>query len=277
MPAQTTVEKYIFPDGIALEISTDDGASFTDMGTLQAGSVFTYNYDKQELESGNNGKVFSRAKNETVALAPTECWTMDPEVMEKFSGSAFNYTSIAGTPVAGATQLKASGSWSYKEFILIENQNGDGSALTVNSVVGSVDPVLVENTDYIVGTNEKGLYGITPIAGGALSTEVQSLTIDYDYTPSAGKKITAGTSSIILERFIARMRHYTDTAKTQYDIECKVYGCDMDSDFSINFKGANEDGLTGYTVSFTGNVDTNKTDGAQLFELIIDEDATTSN
>ena len=276
MPAQTTTEKYIFPDGVALEVSTDDGSTYHSLGTMAAGTQFTYNYDKLEVESGNNGKPISRAKNETVTLAPSEIWTMDPEVMEKFSGTAFNYSAIAGTLVAAASQLVASGAWGYNDFIAIANQNYDGGVITVNSVTAGTNGLLVSGTDYFIGTNDKGVHGIFVIDSLTVTTEAQTITIVYDYTPATGKKITAGTSSVNLTRFVARLRHYTDVALTTWDVQCIVYGCDMDSGFAINFKGANEDGLVGYTVAFTGNIDTSLTDGAQLFELTINDAALTN-
>ena len=278
MPAQTTTEKYIFPDGVALEVSTDNGSTFYDLGTMAAGTQFTYNYDKLEVESGNNGKPISRAKNETVALAPSEIWTMDPEVMEKFSGSAFNYTAIAGTPVAGATQTIDGTGKAFEQLLVVENQNYDLSTLTINSVDAVTDAAtLVLGTDYRVQLNAQGETCIAIIDSATVTTMSQDFTVDYDYTPSSGKKITAGTSSVNLTRFIARLRHYTDVALTTWDVQCMVYGVDMDSGFAINMKGANEDGLVGYTVAFTGNVDTSKTDGAQLFELTINDDALTSS
>lgn len=276
MPVQTSKEDYIFPDGVALEISTDDEASWHNIGVLAAGAVVTYNYDKIETESGNKGKICSRAKNETVALAPSALWSWDLQNISRFSGGLFNYTAIAGTPVAGATQTATSGTWNYNKFILLENQNYDGSAITVNSVTGGTDGLLVVDTDYYVGQNAKGEYGVFIIDSVTVTTESQDMVINFDYTPSTGKKITAGTSSVVLSRFIARLRHYTDDALTLYDVELKVFGVDLDAGLSFNFKGANEDGVDEITVSFTGNPDTDKTDGAQLLELFVANDALTS-
>lgn len=276
MAAQTTTEDYIFPDGVAFEVSTDDGSSWYDLGVLAAGAVVTYNYDKVETGSGNKGKLCSRAKNETIALAPSALWSWNLQNISKLSGGLFNYTAVAGTPVAGATQVEASGDWSYNQFILIENQNADASAITVNSVTGGTDGLLVVDTDYYVGQNAKGEYGVFVIDSATVTTEAQTMTIDYDYTPATGKTITAGTSSVVLSRVWCRLRHYTDTALTTYDIECKVYGCDLDAGIGFNLKGANEDGVDEVTLSMTGNVDTSLTDGAQLLELFVANSALTS-
>lgn len=275
MPFQVSSgsDNLIFPDGVALEVSTDSGASWTNLGVLSAGTTVTYNYDLIGLESGNKGSLRSRAKNEKIALAPSTLWSWDVETWSKFSGGLFTYSSIAGTPVSGASQVVASGDWAYNKFIEIENQNGDGSTITINSVTGGTDGALVSETDYFKGRNERGIWGIFVKDSVTVTTLSQTITIDYDYTPATGRKITAGQSSKVLSRFYARLRHYTDDALTTWDAQCLIYGVDMDSGLNFNFKGANEDGVNEITVAFTGNVDTSKTSGAQLFEMTINDSA----
>ena len=91
---------------------------------------------------------------------------------------------VAGTPVAGATQDVVNPS-AYLQFIKIANQNYDGSAITVNSVTGDTDGLLVAGTDYDVVTDDNGVYGIQLISGGNITTLTQTFTIDYDYTPTS--------------------------------------------------------------------------------------------
>ena len=277
MPHQVaTADKIIFPDGVALEVSDDDGSTYYHLGVLSNGTTAAYNYDKIVVESGNAGTLDSRIKNQTIALAPSNLMEWDPEIWQRFSGGSFTYSNVAGVLVSGASQVVASGAWAYNKFIEIENQNGDGSTITVNSVTGGTDGALVSETDFFIGQNEKGVEGIFVKDSTTVTTLVQSITINYDYTPSAGKKIVAGTSSLELTKFIARLRHYTDTALTTYDIEMLIYGVDMDSGLSFAFKGANEDGVNDITVAFTGTVDITRTDGSQLFELLINSDAYTN-
>ena len=266
-------DNLVFPDGVALEVSTDEGSSWTNLGVLAAGTTVTYNYDLITLESGNKGSLRARAKNEKIALAPSALWSWDVETWSEFSGGLFTYSSIAGSLVAGASQVVASGSWAYNKFIEITNQNGSGSAITVNSVTAGTNGLLVAATDYFVGRNERGAYGIFVIDSATVTTQSQSITINYDYTPATGRKITAGQSSKVLDRFYARLRHYTDSSLTTWDTQCLIYGVDMDSGLNFNFKGANEDGVNEITVAFTGNIDTSKTSGAQLFEMTINDSA----
>jgi hypothetical protein len=274
MPNQvvSTEKKIIFPDGSAFEVSDDNGSSYTSVGVLEGGVVFTYNFDKIEVETGNAGDLSARIKNEKLALAPSAFLSWNPEVWEKFGGGALTYTAIANTPVPGATQDILSGVWAFEKFIKIENQNYDGGAITVNTVTGSIDGALTVTTQYVVSQNEKGEYGITILTSGA-ATLAQDIEIDYDYTPAAGKQVTAGTSSLVLDDFIVRVRHYTDDALTLWDSELMVYSVDMDSGLSFNMKGANEDGVNSITVAMTAKNKLGNSDGDQLFKLTINEAA----
>lgn len=94
---------------------------------------------------------------------------------------------IAWTPVAGATQATTANAYSFNQFIKIANQNADGSAITVNSVTGGTDGLLVVDTDYYVGQNANGEYGIFIIDSATVTTMNQVFTIDYDYTPAASE------------------------------------------------------------------------------------------
>jgi len=266
---QSLQDSYIFGEGVALEVSLDEEASWSNMGVFEGGVVATHNYDKVLLEPGNKGKTCTRTKNETVAIAPTPLITWDMENVSKLSGGIYTYTAVAGTPVIGASQTASSGAWGYNDFILIENQNADLAAVSITTVTGGTNGLLVADTDYYVGTNEKGESGIFIIDSATVTTEAQDMVIVYDYTPATGKLITSGTSTVTISRYVARLRHYTDAALTTYDIEMKIYGTESDAGIAFNYKGLGDDGANNITVALTGNVDTSKTSGAQLFELFI--------
>lgn len=113
------------------------------------------------------------------------------DVMELLLGGTAS--NVAGTPVAGATQVLTNGSWNVNIFYEIENQNGDGSIITVNSVTGSVDGALTVNDDFdLIQDPTTGKYGIAlqDIAAATnLTTIAQDITIDYDYTPNASENL----------------------------------------------------------------------------------------
>jgi len=99
---------------------------------------------------------------------------------------------VAGTLVSGATQVLASGSWAVNTYIAIAHQNGNGGAITINSVTGATDGALTANDDYDIVKLPSGEYGIVfqDIASAAnLTTVSQNVTINYDYTPNASESL----------------------------------------------------------------------------------------
>lgn len=275
MPAQTNIDRFWFGEGTALEVSLDNIA-FNSLGSFMGGVTATHNFSKEQIVLGNRTKTQPKITDQTIAIAPTALVSWDLSTIEKIGGGIYNYSSVAGTLVSGATQVTASGSWAFNKFIKILNQNGDGSAITVNSVSGATDGALTVDVDYYVGQNANGDYGIFIIDSVGVTTEAQAITINYDYTPSAGKTITAGTSSLVLDDFIIRLRHYTDVALSTYDAEMTIHKAALDSGIQFNLKGVNDDGLNEITMAFTGDIDDSRTDGDQLFSLYIAESALTS-
>lgn len=271
MPAQTNIKKYWFPDGTELAVSTDSGSSYTDVGAFTGGINISHEFDKIQIELGNAAKTDPLIKNQTLTAAPTPLVSWDLETIEKLGGGIYNYTSTAATIVSGAEQVVASGAWGYNDFIKITNQNGDLSAITINSVTGGTNGALVAGTDYFAGTNSNGESGIFVIDSTTVTTEAQTITINYDYTPVAKKKITAGDSSLVFEDYILRIRHYSDVARTLVDAEMFIWKAAVDSGLAFNIKGVNEEGLNEITMAFTANVDSTKSAGTQLFSLEIAE------
>jgi hypothetical protein len=277
MGKQTNVAKYMFPDGFNLAVATAaDKASFHDMGRLEGGGILTHTWETAEINGGNSQDFGERPRNQRVEFAPSALWSQDLAVFAKLGVGMYTNTAIAGVKVEGETQTIDEGDWAEDKFILIENQNADSSAIVVNSVDGSVDHTLTVDDDYIVGQNEKGEYGIIILSTGGASTEDQDIVIDYDYTPATGNKITAGSSSATLSNVVIRIRHYTNDALTEYDVEAFVYAGKLNSGINFNFKGQNQDGLFETTVSFTGNLDESRSDGDQLFSFFLANSALVS-
>jgi len=111
----------------------------------------------------------------------------DLDLVAQFMGLSIQ--NIAGVVVSSALQAVVNPS-AYLQFIKIANQNGDGSTIVVNSVTGSIDGLLVVDTNYNIVQDSDWVYGIQLISGGSISTLTQTFTIDYDYTPSVSKQMT---------------------------------------------------------------------------------------
>jgi hypothetical protein len=158
MPAQTTIDRFWFGEGTELALSTDNEATYTDVGSFTGGVTLTHSFDKQEIELGNRAKTAAKIKNQTIAVAPTALVSWDLETIKKLGGGIYNYTGTASAKVEDVDQVVAIG-WAYNQFIPIANQNGSGAEIVINSVTGGEDGVLTEETDYFKGQSN-GVWGI---------------------------------------------------------------------------------------------------------------------
>lgn len=275
MGAQTNTKKYSYPKGVALEVSTDSGSSWKDVGVLSDGVSWTFNYDLSEIENGNQVDPDAQAKNMSVSIAPTALRSWGTDVVAALSAGMITREVIAGSLVSGASQIVSSGDWGFDEGILLDGQNGDGTAPTINSVTGSVDGAGAAD-DYDVYKGSGGWY-LVPLDGTNFDTESQSLTINYDYTPAEGSYLYAGSSSKVLDYIQARVRHYTDDALTTYDYEALFYRVRPDAGaITMTKSGAlSGNGLDEWSIAMTGELESGNADGKQLFR-IYQEDAALS-
>jgi hypothetical protein len=144
-----------------------------------------------DIEFDNTAKRKVISKQE-MTVAFQQMQRLNPAIMQILRSGVDTFTTTAGTLVEDHEQVVASGAWAYSKFILIENQNYDLSAITINSVTGSVDGALVLDTDYYVAKDDQNRYGIVVLDSATVTTLVQTITIDHDYTPSASFRTQIG-------------------------------------------------------------------------------------
>lgn len=135
-----------------------------------------------EADECDTGTILKKTRP-TINVSATRYESLNPQAREILLG--LTSLNVAGTPVAGQIDTKTSGSRSFGTGFLLSNANGDGTAVTVNSVTGSVDGALALNVDYAIGLDGSGNTVITILDSATVTTEAQDLTIDYDYTPNA--------------------------------------------------------------------------------------------
>ena len=170
--------------------------------------------------------------------------------MAVLDAGILNLSTNAGTPVAGASQLVVAGAWAYNTFINIANQNGDGTAITINSVTGATDGVLVSETDYFKGQDETGAYGIFIKNSVTVTTLNQNVTINYDYTPNSSKTVTFSDSG---EKTLKCMRLINT------DANGKTFKIDIENGtnfapISMTFAGDTQDDVAILPVDFQGDI-----------------------
>lgn len=241
----------------------DDIAGLTNLGSMN-GVMFEETWDEVEVKADNAGIIKKGKENQRAAVSG-ELHEINLTRLNEIRGGLDSYSTVDNSLVSGATQSVTSGNWSLDKFIPIENQNGDGSAITVNSVDASTDGTLVEDTDYIVMQNENGEYGIiidsenTNLSSGT----GQDLTIDYDYTPSAAKILSSGGNVEISPKVV----RVTNTNEDDDIFQITIYKAYNQDGISIEFQPDDSGEPATTSINLEGVEDTSRSDGDQLFEI----------
>ena len=263
MPRQTAEKQIIFPDGFKFSIDTGDG--FEDVGLLSGGSTATFNYDEFDLDAGNYEDLLSYAKNPTVALAPSAIWNWNNSVITKLMTG---FAKVSDT--TGGTNLEFNGTARHFKLtranLKLTHFNGEVSKALIADDITALDTLV--NND-IVTVPKSTFAGALP-----WTTQIDSVVEiegmrevhvdDKDAVASQGNFYTDATNLYfivatgdLIDLADAKLE-FTDTvvkAYTSVDWEFTLYNAKVDAGASMNFKGVNEDGLSEYTVSFTGRPD----------------------
>lgn len=267
MPQQTTIQNAnaIFPfDGYKVEIGPNIG-SLTNIGVCEGDAVAALQWAKFKQESANGPILFEQIKDLIINM-DFNMYELDVDNLNIIGGGLFNLTTTAGTPVSGGVETIASGDWAYNQMYVLQNKESDGSQPTINSVTGSVDGALVLDTDYFVTKNQDGKWGIYILDTVTVTTLVQSIAVDTDYTPAASKTLDAGTNSLTLTPAVVRFSHIDGDSKERYlDIWAATLG---ENGFTFTFGSQVNDGAQSFPVSLSGDLDTTRDDGKQLMSYV---------
>lgn len=192
----------------------------------------------------------------TVFKATDQKTTIETEFLEVFDRDTlallFNgtKTDIAWTLVSWATQVSLSNTVGYDEFIKIENQNWDGSAVSVSGVSGATDWTLTDWTDYKVVKDDEGNYGIILISWWNITTLAQDFTITYDYTPNAGEDFTTKNDTQEVKSFELKITT-TSNGKLRTITTSSAW---LSSVFGLAFEDVVEKGdIAGAKLTFTSD------------------------
>jgi len=246
--SQTTIQKTsaIRKGAVKVQVG-DDFNSLVDIGALR-NPVFTSLVENQAIVFDNvdDLKKFVNGKKVQVAFDLAEINLSNLAVLD---GGLITVTPNAGTIVNNHNQVITSGNWAYNTFIPFDNQNGDGSAITPDSVTGATDGALVSETDYFITTVD-GVRGIIIKDSTTVTTLSQNITIVYDYTPNASKTVTftdSGNKTLKCMRLI----NTDENGKTfKIDIE---NGTNF-TPVSIDFAGDDEEDVAILPVQFQGDI-----------------------
>ncbi len=233
-----------------------------DLGVLKGDAQIVLSYDKQKV-LGSKAEVLVDFIKNMKATATFELYQLHLPNIQKLLDGVATLTMIPAALVPGAVQVVASGAWGYNDFIPIEHQNGSGAAITINSVVGSVNGALVANTDYFKGQDSQGRWGIFVIDSVTVTTEAQSITINYDYTPAAAYQLDMGEKSAEL---VAKIVEFLKTIDGKI-FRARLWSVTNEEGLTLAFPDSANDEPASLPVSLVGGLDTAKATGKQLIEI----------
>lgn len=249
MSKQTTVQKdAAIRQGSVKVLIGDDFNSLTDIGALR-NPVISSLIENQEIPFDNVRELRKYVDGKKIQVT-FELAEINLTNIAELDSGLITLTTTAASEVSGAEQSVSSGAWSFNSFIAIANQNGDGTSPTVNSVTAGTDGALVEDTDFYVGQDSNGVWGIFVIDSATVTTESQELTINYDYTPAASKKITFaedGTKGTKVMRLIN-----TDNDGNEFRVDIED-GTNF-TPISIDWAGDDEDDVAVLPIDFQGYI-----------------------
>lgn len=159
------------------------------------------NFDNTEsTEQYTHDGCLIKKVNKLAADLSFDIYTIDDVESLSLMFPQGTVTQVTGTTVTGETQTLTEGSFVQDGYYTFDSQNGDGSAISVTSVVGSVSGTLTAGTDYEVVTSDvclpnKETYTVSQLHILSTVNEAQDLVVTYDYTPNAGYCFSLTTGS----------------------------------------------------------------------------------
>ena len=253
------------PRGYEVAIQTDPSVPgvYTDLGVTYDDGTLEFSYDTTKWTGSQGEKLKTFFQNMAVTASFTLAQLNLANIHKLMSGGA-GLVNTSGVLVSGATQTIASGAWNYDAFIPIANQNGSGAEVVVNSVTLGTDGAIVEGTDYIKA-KVAGVWGIVILDSIGVTTEAQSVVINYDYTPNASTGLTVGSSSVDITPRSLRIRKSNSSGKY---FTAFIYAAVNEAGLSMSFPRWDSTDPVTLPVSMVGQLDENRTDLDQLFSIV---------
>jgi hypothetical protein len=234
--------------------------SLVDLGAMND-VQFQESYTIVKIMAGNVGQIKKKIKDHQATVSGN--W-LEPNLTRlNLMRGIDNYSTVAGTPVSAGTQTVLAGEWAMKQFIPFAGKNADGTVPTSISVAASTSGALTEDTDYTIGQNEKGDWGIIITNDTKVTTENQNITITSSYTPAAAKVLKTGGNTV-LESRVVRLTNTNEEGKI---FRITVYKAEAEQGISLPFPNDDADDPMATHVSLTGSCDTTRAAGDQLFEI----------
>lgn len=250
------------PVGYKVEIETTPGSgTFTDLGvTMNEGSL-NFTYDAIKVTGSRAEGVLNFFKNMSLE-ASFSLLQQELSNIHKLMSGATDYSVVDGTPVS-ATDSYAIGDWSPERFYPFAHQNGAGTVPASITVESPLATVLTDDTDYVIGQDGNGKWGIFFIDTVAVDP-ANAMEINYTYTPSASRTLSAGSSSVDISTRVMKISKELDTGKWW---TMTVYAAVNTSGLSFSLPRYDSDEPSVLEVTMTGQLDTTRTELDKLFSI----------
>lgn len=248
-----------------------------DIGAINSAIDNTLEYDENQVETANAGKLALQIRNMTISGSFTLI-NLDPQGVERLGGGLFERAEIPGGPVTPEDQVIEDAQLDVVYPIVMLDADGVNikpvGAFTA-TITASIAGVLTKDDDFIIAgapNSPSGFVLILLVGGTAGVTPGETITIDYDaVTPVETQIIYMGSSTEILSAYGMRVTHTDENGKIR---QLEMFAVDPNSGgFAFNFKGANEDGVEEMPLAYTAKLDTSLTDGRQLAAWTIETGA----
>ena len=252
-----------FPTGTEVYLKPEGESVYLDVGCIMAASTGTHNYEVDVIECSTGAKL-KRFKNQTLTLAFT-MGNLNVANIVKMSAGMFNYVSIDGTPYTPNDQIIAA-DWIDKSLIEIDT-NKTALESVIATVTGSTTGLLVVDDDYTIVESAESKSGWAVIintsgVSGAVTTE--SITIVFGVnTPLESEKLTCGDATGNLNPAMFKFIAPDDSGRSRF---MEVYSATLESGgFVFGFTDVATGGIEQMPITATGEIDTTRTAGDQLF------------
>ena len=291
MPVQTTQTSYIyFPDGAKVQLKPSGGA-YADIGALNSDITATLQWDENQVETANAGKLAKQIRNMRIEGSFTLI-NLDPDGVINASGGLFTKATVAASANSSIPNQIIAANWddNIKYELIAYNSGADDTKLkltskpTLTSVTldaAGTPEVLTEigagaGGDYMVVADASSYSGWSIIFNSAgmstLTPKTKAITIDWGTnTPVASTTLYAGSSTAVLTAYSMKITHTDSNNKIR---ELELFSVDPSAGgFQFNFKGAASDGVEEMPLTFAAKLDTTLTDGRQLMAWTVENGA----
>jgi hypothetical protein len=254
---------------LAASTSGTDAVSWTNVGSID-GLKFSEKIKSAQLK-GDNALETKYVSDQNMELSFNQREALREDVRAILRGSF----DVSGTPVAASivnnhSYVVSSGGWHYNKFIAFDHQNGDKSKITPDSVTLGVNGAIVLDTDFIIVEQEpgSGVWGIVIIDSTTVTTEAQSVTIVYDYTPYASQTTYMGGKST-MPYFMARLSNTDENGQL---VRFWAWRMSLDDGMDFAFKKDDDsDPTVSQAIKATAVLDTSITTPGKMLGKIYQE------